>query len=192
MSPFVRELFVREAKAADEDGRWITINGRAIFIREGQSVEDAVAKRDGGKGDIVKEALAKREKERLALEERLRKEPPAKRNEEGKPSKQPSKLPASGSGKSKDDPIVVSEKPPKHLQRGHEQETASTTSRGFAYNDRVSFLFKDPEGKWKPASGILHEMDKGEGATISTNHGWFRVPKESLRFPKGYRRAAEG
>jgi len=158
MSAFVRELFVREVKSETADGRWITVNGRAIFIAEGQSVEDAVAKRDGGKvgGTGKTEGTSK------------------------------------GSGKTKTDPIVVSEKPPKHLQTVFEQETRSTTSRGFAYNDRVVFLFKNPEGKWGPASGYLHEMDKGEGATVSTDKGWFRVPKEALRFPKGYRRAPEG
>ncbi|MDD5511539.1 MAG: hypothetical protein PHI12_12125 [Dehalococcoidales bacterium] len=48
MSPFAHKLFVREVKGFDEDeGRWITMNGRAIFIAEGQSVSDAIAKRDG-------------------------------------------------------------------------------------------------------------------------------------------------
>jgi HK97 family phage portal protein len=185
-----------KGKADDEDGKWVTMNGQPVFIREGQSAEDAAKERfGGGKRDIVREDLDRRTRERLALEERMRNEP--RPTQDKKPDKQPErtsndKPPVSGTGKTKADPIVISEKPPKHLQPAFEQETRPTASRGFAYNDRVSLMSKDAEGKWRISSGYLHEMDEGKGAIVSTNHGWFRVPKESLRFPKGYRRASEG
>lgn len=42
---------------ADEGGRWVTINGAAVFIKDGQSAGDAIKERFGGGKDPKTEAL---------------------------------------------------------------------------------------------------------------------------------------
>lgn len=35
----------------DEGGRWVTIQGRPVFIKEGESLDEALARKSDGKGD---------------------------------------------------------------------------------------------------------------------------------------------
>lgn len=43
-----------------EDGRWVTMNGTHVFIKDGQSPMDAFIKQKGGKKDITVDLLTEK------------------------------------------------------------------------------------------------------------------------------------
>jgi HK97 family phage portal protein len=107
---------VESLKAAkdDEDGRWVTMNGQPVFIRTGQSAEDAAKERFGGKEGGGKTDQGGKETP-SAVRERTRQE-------------------IAEIGVRTPDSNV-----PKHLQRGFEKETKPLRDK-FSLGDTVQFM----------------------------------------------------
>lgn len=83
--------------------------------------------------------------------------------------------------------IRIAEKPPQHLVKTFEEGTKPLMKgKGLAYNDEIAFM----HGK-HPIFGRLWDKDNGQGYLINTRYGKFRVPKEMMRHPKGFRRSPE-
>ena len=49
-----KKFFAAEDEGEDEEGKWVTIRGRKILIKEGESVEEAFDRSTGGATDTGK------------------------------------------------------------------------------------------------------------------------------------------
>jgi hypothetical protein len=174
---------------AEEGGVWRTINGSPVFIKEGQSVEDAIKEKlGGGKGeksedkndshkagkdsdDLVAKDQARRRAADQALRDKIAKEPLPPKAEPKAKSKTKEESPAEQTPQDK-----------------AWQELTLPLRKRLSFGDEV--VFRSGTGVTR---AVISESknDKGEYGVKDDNGKTHWVPLSSLRMPKGGRRVRD-